>query len=183
MCVRQRRITADEDPTTGRSQMKIEHWIPPASSADHHLTWSNLLGVCLGASRESADGPPDRIVHHCDTSCGDHKLFLRPVEGQGPDPRNHLQYTKGGETKAAEGNARVDEDIRALNLNAWRLRRGREVVFEELWKQLERSGFATNELRRLARVHRIVAGTTAPEHAEFVRYHLRKKLRSRGETE
>jgi len=179
----QRRITADDDPTTGHSQMKIEHWIPRASSKDHHLTWSNLLGVCLGVSRESAEGPPDRMTHHCDTSRGNHKLFLHPVQGQGPDPREHLRYTKGGEVKAAAENARVEDDIRALNLNAWRLRRGREVILEELWKQLERSDFATNELRRLARVYRIVTGTTVPEHAEFVRYHLLKKLRSRGETE
>ncbi len=179
----QRRITAGEDPTTGRSQMKIEHWIPRTVSADHHLTWSNLLGVCLGVSRESADAPPDRMTHHCDTSRGDHKLFLHPVQGQGPDPRDHLQYTKGGEVKAAAKNAHVEGDICALNLNAWRLRRGREVVFKELWERLERSGFSTNKLRRLARMHRIVAGTTVPEHAEFVRYHVLKKLHSRGETE
>jgi hypothetical protein len=123
------------------------------------------------------------MAHHCDTSRGDHELFLHPVEGQGPDPRHHLQYTKGGEVRAAQGNVRVEEDIRALNLNAWRLRRAREVVFKELWERLESSGFATNDLRRFARAHRIVPGTTVPEHAEFVRYFLLKKLRSRGETE
>ena len=91
----QRRITAGEDPTTGRSQMKIEHWIPRAVSADHHLTWSNLLGVCMGVSQESADPLPGHHAHHCDASRGDRTLFLHPVEGQGPDPREHLQSACG----------------------------------------------------------------------------------------
>jgi uncharacterized protein (TIGR02646 family) len=179
----QRRITIDEDPVTRLSLMKIEHWIPRATSPEHHLTWSNLLGVCMGASQESADARPGQHAHHCDASRGDRILFLNPVDGQGPDPRAHLRYTKGGEVKAEAGHARVDDDIRALNLNAWRLRRARETVFDELWKRLERSGFATGELRRVARLYRIVAGTTVPEHAEFVRYHVLKKLRSRAETE
>jgi uncharacterized protein (TIGR02646 family) len=179
----QRRINADEDRTTGRSRMTIEHWIPRATSPDHHLTWSNLLGVCMGVSQQSADVRAGHHAHHCDASRGDRILFLHPVDGQGPDPREHLRYTKGGQVNAEAGNARVEGDIRALNLNAWRLRRAREAVFEELWKRLERSYFATSELRRIARAHRIVAGATVPEHAEFVRYHVLKKLRSRGDTE
>lgn len=43
--------------------------------------------------------------------------------------------------------------------------------------------FSTAALRRVARQHRIVAGETAPEHAEFVRYHVLRKLRQRGEAE
>ena len=178
----QRRITADEDPATRRSQMKIEHWIPRAGSADHHLTWSNLLGVCLGVSREPADRPPDRMTRHCDTSRGDHKLFLHPVQGQGPDPREHLRYTQAGVMEAAKPDARVDGDISALNLNARHLVRARKEVLDELRRQLERAEFATSELRRIAHAHRI-SGTRVPEHPELVRYYVRKKLRSRGEVE
>jgi len=179
----QRRIVTDEDRTTGLSQMKIEHWLPRSDSADHHLTWSNLLGVCLGVSRESADAPAGRSTHHCDTSRGDHALFLHPVQGQGPDPRDHLRYTKRGVVEAAKPNARVVADIGALNLNALRLVRAREAVFDAVWQRLHQAAFATSELRKIAHAHRIVAGTTTPEHAEFVRYHVLKKLRSRGETE
>jgi uncharacterized protein (TIGR02646 family) len=168
---------------TGVSRMKIEHWIPRATSPSHHLTWSNLIGVCMGVSQESADAPPGHKAQHCDASRGDRSLFLHPVEGQGPDSREHLRYTQGGEVTGATGHAHVEDDIRALNLNAWRLRRAREVILDGLWKRLQRSKFATDELKRIARLHRIVAGTTVPEHAEFVRYHVLKKLRSRGEAE
>ena len=179
----QRRIATDTDPTTGLSRMKIEHWIPRSASAAHHFTWSNLLGVCTGGSQESSNVLLGQNAQHCDASRGDRPLWLHPVEGQGPDPRAHLQYTKGGEVKAASGNARVEDDIHTLNLNTWRLRRGRAAVFETVWKHLERSGFTTSELRRIAHLHRIVAGASVPEHAEFVRYHVLKKLRTRGETE
>lgn len=69
-----------------------------------------------------------------------------------------------------------------LNLNARQLVRGREAVFDEAWKRLERSKFAVGELRRMEQAHRIVAGVQAPEHSAFVRFHLLKKLRSLGHT-
>lgn len=185
----QRRIKAHEDPVTGRSQMKIEHWIPRAESEEHHFTWSNLLGVCLGISDDEAPPDPEHDASgaaplsktsHCDTSRRDRKLFLHPVQEQGPDPREHLQYTKGGRVEPRGPDPRVVDDIDALNLNARRLVRAREAVLDAAWKQLKRAGFALGELRRLEQAHLIVPGTTAPEHAEFLRYHLRKKLRSLG---
>jgi len=55
--------------------------------------------------------------------------------------------------------------------------------FTDARRRLARSQFATGELRRMAKQHRVVAGTSVPEQAEFVRYHVLKKLRQRGETE
>jgi uncharacterized protein (TIGR02646 family) len=175
----QRRISLDTDPTTGRSQMKIEHWTPRATSDEHHLTWSNLLGVCMGTSMESAD-TPGHVTQHCDSSRGNQPLFLHPVEGRGPDPTEHLRYTKNGNVEAAAPDVRVDGDIRALNLNARRLVRGRAAVLDIAWKRLERSAFAIGELRKFERANQIVAGTAAPEHAEFLRYHIRRKIRRLG---
>lgn len=82
----------------------------------------------------------------------------------------------------ARPDARVEADIATLNLNARRLVRGREAVFNAACDRLKRAGFAVGELRRLEQAHRIVGGTAVPEHehAEFLRYHLRKKLRSLG---
>jgi uncharacterized protein (TIGR02646 family) len=178
----QHRIKADNDPATGRPQMKIEHWLPRADFPEHHLTWSNLLGVCLGGAH---DGPEPRGNHalHCDASRGNLPLFLHPVDGQGPDPREHLSYTKNGRVEPRQPDARIDADIRALNLNAVRLTRARKAVFDALWEHLKRSDFATSALRRLARDHRLTPGTQARDHSELVRYHVLKKLRQRGETE
>ncbi len=179
----QRRIAAAIEPATGRSRMKIEHW---AARSDHgedrQLAWSNLLGVCLGGAPATSDAGPSPIVRHCDESRGARPLFLHPVDGQGPDPRTHLRYGKDGNVEPAP-DARVEADIVALNLRAARLRRGRAAVLDALWDRLRREDFSTAALRRVARQHRIVAGETAPEHAEFVRYHVLRKLRQRGEAE
>lgn len=177
----QRRITVDADPATGTSQMKIEHWTPQSAPTTRPLAWSQLLGVCLGVTREAALGAPVRTTQHCDTSRGDRKLFLHPVDGQGPDPRELLRYTKRGVVEPATPDARVADDIQVLNLNARRLVRAREAVFDAAWKRLERSGFAAHEIRRLEKAHRIVTGSSTPEHAEFVRYHLNKKLKALGQ--
>lgn len=182
----QRRITMDEDAETGRSQMKIEHWLPrnPAGSdartetTDHQLLWSNLLGVCLG--RSSDPGAPSVRISHCDDSRGNAELFLHPVDGQGPNPRDHLRYTQGGVIEPIKPNPRVESDIRTLNLNAPQLQRGRREVLDAVRQRLDRAGYSLNELKKLADEHRISPGTTTPEHAEFVRYYVLKKLQSRG---
>jgi uncharacterized protein (TIGR02646 family) len=183
----QRRITLDEDPRTGRSQMKIEHWLPrnPAepdarTGTDHHLLWSNLLGVCLGVS--SDPGAPSARISHCDTSRGNAELFLHPVDGQGPDPRDHLRYTQGGVVEPIKPNPRAEADIRALNLNAPQLQRGRREVLDEVRRRLDRAGYSLSALKKFAHDHRISSGTLTPEYAECVRYHVLKKLRIRGES-
>jgi hypothetical protein len=105
---------------------------------------------------------------------------LHPVEGRGPDPTEHLRYTKNGNVEAAAPNVRVDGDIQALNLNVRRLVRGRAAVLDAAWEHLKRCNFAVGELRKLEQAHRIVASTTVPEHAEFLRYHIRRKIRRLG---
>lgn len=183
----QRRITADEDAQTGRSQMKIEHWLPrnPAGSdarsgtTGHHYLWSNLLGVCLGVS--SDPGSPSVRISHCDTSKDNAELFLHPVDGQGPDPRDHLRYTPGGAVEPIKPNPRVEADIRTLNLNAPQLQRGRREVLDAVRKRLDQAGYSLSALKKMDHDHRISAGTLTPEYAESVRYYVLKKLRSRGE--
>jgi uncharacterized protein (TIGR02646 family) len=183
----QRRIDTEED-RCGLSRMKIEHWIPrrPQEAAESRdpadLRWSNLLGVCLGVSAASSEVRSRRNTH-CDTHRGNAELFLHPVEGQGPDPREHLRYTGAGVVESARSHARVEADIRALNLNAPQLVRGRLEALDVVRERLGRSEFATSELKRIARTCKISSGVRAPEHAEFVRYHVVKRLRSRGETE
>lgn len=107
--------------------MKVEHWRAQSSGEDD-LRWTNLLGVCPGDERlETGAHHGER---HCDTSRGDQTLFLHPVEGQGPSPRDHLRYSASGEVspKDTARQRSVSADIEALNLNAARLRRGRRGV-------------------------------------------------------
>lgn len=177
-----------EDSAAGISQMKIEHWNArnpePGTGLknhSHHFLWSNLLGVCPGVSAEQGT-PANRNVAHCDTSRHNAALFLHPVEGQGPDPREHLRYTKDGYVASSVQNDLIDKDIVVLNLNADPLVRTREAVLEEVWKKLKRANFAIGALRKLEQSLKITRGVQARPYAEFLRYHVRKKIHQQGHT-
>lgn len=172
-CQRRIRASADANP-----KMKIEHWLArnTAGAPTHEFEWNNLLGVCAG------DTLGER---HCDTSRGDRPpvaqgLYLHPVQGQGPDPREHLRYTRIGEVLSERKSPQVEDDIATLNLNARVLRRAREAVLDRLEQTLTRRGFTPANLRRVLAEHRIEPGTTAPEHSEVVRYYVSRKLRRQG---
>ena len=166
--------------------MKIEHWIARNAGPDehlenddHHFLWSNLLGVCPRVSLEP-NTRENRNVPHCDTSRGNARLFLHPVDGQGPDPRAHLKYTTDGHVVPSVQNELVDNDIETLNLNAVPLVRAREATFYEAWKDLKKTNFAIGDLRRLEQRLRIIPGVQQRAHAEFLRYHVCKKIRQKG---
>ncbi len=171
----QRRIPAKD------GRMKVEHWHPQSTGKDDRR-WSNLLGVCLGD--EAAESGSTRGERHCDTARGNAALFLHPVEGRGPDPREHLGYTAGGEARPSQDNpetaAAVTGDIHTLNLNARRLRRARDEVYEELKKRLDKAGWTEGALRAEYDAARIQPGVRALPQCEVVRYHLRRWARKRN---
>lgn len=161
--------------------MKVEHW-QAQSTGQNQLRWRNLLGVCLGdAAIETGSAAKEQ---HCDTSRGDAKLFLHPVEGEGPSPREHLRYTPTGEVRASENkpelSERVQSDISALNLNANRLRRARLAVFDALCERLDKDKFSKAALAAELRAASIEPNVPASEHCEMVRYHLQRWARKNG---
>lgn len=125
------------------------------------------------------DGSADTVAdsRHCDVSRGSASLFLHPVEGQGADPHVHLTFTKNGRVEAIDGRAHAD--VLALNLNAAHLVRARAEIFELTWRRLRERGFGVQALRQWERAYEVQPGTRAREYGTFMRYHLRKKLRSR----
>ena len=173
----QRRIVPDLDVATGRPRMSIEHWVARATDPDEelHFRWANLLGVCLGGA-----GTPELT---CDKARGSRPLFLHPVADQGPDPIAYLRYLKNGTVEYQQATPHATDDIETLNLNADRLVRGRKAIYLREF-ELRLKGLTPAEtvraLRRIVREHTIVSGGVVPEHAEFVRFHARKKLRRYG---
>lgn len=171
----QRRIRSSD------KYMKIEHW-HAQSGGEGMLRWHNLLGVCLGDERKES-GIEDGELH-CDTVRGDAKLFLHPVEGQGPNPQEYLRYTSEGEARTAREKTEVAKavqgDIDALNLNARRLRRARTVVCDELRRRLDRAKWGVGALRAEYRAAAILPGSKAPEQCEVVRYHIRRWARQKN---
>jgi uncharacterized protein (TIGR02646 family) len=163
---------------TGDNRMKVEHWRAQSGGSDM-LRWNNLLGVCLGD--ESAETGSLKGERHCDTARGDAPLFLHPVEGQGPNPRDHLAYSAEGEVRPKDSPLRstVQRDIDTLNLNAVRLRRERRVVRDELWRRLEKVGWTAKALREEYRAAHVQPGVRAPAQCEVVRYHVERWARKR----
>jgi uncharacterized protein (TIGR02646 family) len=162
-------------------RMKVEHW-SAQSGGEGTLRWTNLLGVCLGD--EAAETGATTGERHCDTARGDKKLFLHPVEEQGPSPLQYLRYTDEGEARPSNENVDagdvVQEDIRSLNLNARRLRRARREVREALKQRLATAGWDAAALRAEYKAASIQPGVRAPEHCEVVRYHLQRWARKQN---
>jgi uncharacterized protein (TIGR02646 family) len=169
----ERRIPAKD------GRMKIEHWQAQAGG-EGPLRWRNLLGVCLGDERAETGAPEGE--QHCDTARGSAPLFLHPVEGQGPSPRDHLRYTSEGEVRPSQEGlaASVQRDIDVLNLNAARLRRARTVVYDVLKERLDKLGWTRQALQAEYRAAALLPGVKAIEQCEVVRYHARRWARGRG---
>jgi uncharacterized protein (TIGR02646 family) len=171
----QRRITV-----TGT--MKVEHWYA-RSLGGPHFQWSNLLGTCDGI----APGIPPRTYgrfsgspesqHHCDTERGNVTLYLHPVVGLGHDPQKYLRYKGDGRISATMDKA--EQDLSTLNLNATYLRRGRAMALEALKQRIDGKGWSLGTLRAEFKALEPKSGTTAPEHAEFLRYHLQKWIQKK----
>jgi len=171
----QRRIPSSD------GRMKVEHWRAQSGGSDM-LRWTNLLGVCLGD--ETTETGSLKGERHCDTSRGDVALFLHPVEGQGPSPRDHLTYSAEGEVRPKDSPLKksVKSDIDALNMNAVRLRRERRIVRDELSRRLERAGWTAKALRDEHRAAHLQPGVRAPAQCEVVRYHVERWARQRDLT-
>ena len=79
-CYCMRRISSEEraHPTKPDAppvvQMKVEHWKSQVAYLPLQLTWSNLLGACLGGMGAS---PRDQT---CDTRKGEDTLTLNPLD-------------------------------------------------------------------------------------------------------
>ncbi|HEX8109212.1 MAG TPA: hypothetical protein VF516_15870 [Kofleriaceae bacterium] len=76
----------------------------------------------------------------------------------------------------------VDKDIEALNLNAAPLVRARKAAFFAAWNDLKRANFAIGYMRKLEQSLRITPSVRARPYAEFLRYHVRKKIHQKGHT-
>jgi uncharacterized protein (TIGR02646 family) len=79
-CYCMRRISSDEKPHPAKLaapsvvQMKVEHWRSQVSYPTIQLSWSNLLGACLGNMGSS---PKDQT---CDTRKGEDAITFNPLD-------------------------------------------------------------------------------------------------------
>ena len=79
-CYCMRRISNEDRPHPTKLnappliQMKVEHWRSQDSYSTLQLTWSNLLGTCLGGMGSS---PKDQT---CDTRKGEAAITINPLD-------------------------------------------------------------------------------------------------------
>ena len=175
----QRRIPCTMNQTSSPG-MRVEHWLAQSSFKNSDLQWSNLLAVCPGNPRMESGTPSDEV--HCDSSRGNHPLFLHPVEGQGPDPLRHLSYNHEGKARPADTSCNqesVEIDIHQLNLNCHRLRQARRELHDLLVKKLQTEQFSPTALRQAYRKYAPRQGQPSPQFCEVARHYLRRWARKK----
>ena len=166
----QRRLPAEGDAAAAHG-FRIEHWEARSEElGDFH--WRHLLGVCSGDT-----SAPERMLH-CDQKRGNTPLFLHPVEGEGPSPRQHLRYLGDGTVRSDDAQAEKDVD-KTLNLNAGFLKRARREVVEALRLRLDKKGFSKHAITKELEACALRSGIAAPEQAEVARYYLERWLRKK----
>jgi uncharacterized protein (TIGR02646 family) len=145
--------------------MKIEHWQCQADHPGRQLSYSNMLGACLGGH-----GRPER-EQHCDTRKGNKGLCfsvcdpVRPIE-------QHIRFLGDGKISADE--PAIDGAINeVLNLNLPRLVSNRKAVLAAFQQRLQ-AGRRVDPVRELPRWDGSSPGEL-PEFSQVVVYWLQKK--------
>ena len=171
----------------GRPQsggMTVEHWIPRSGFDDDPpdakeeagtlaLTWTNLLGVCVGVSL--IDGGKEG---HCDEVRRNRKLYLHPAREKNLCLR--FKVTRRGElVPRDDDDHEALQDIETLGLNTARLRENRREILRRLQNALQRDGSDANLRSLWAKAVQPVGGLLPVLAADQARY-LARKLRARG---
>lgn len=132
-CFCMRRIASDA------AEMKVAHFVPRSVDSSLEMTWSNLLGACLGLADRSDRRPANQT---CDTRQKNQCLSIDPRKASIPSV---IEYSNNGRISIAssrcskETYAALQRDLdNTLNLNHPALCRARKEALEA----------ALNELRR-----------------------------------
>lgn len=122
-----------------KPKIEVEHFQSQDLFPKLDLLYSNLLGVCNGAS---VTYPENEKVHHCDKTKGEYGKMNGQVRLRKLDPRNItceqlLCYTPNGEILSINNDNDVTWDINeVLNLNNKALKNARKGVIDNVLKQM-----------------------------------------------
>jgi uncharacterized protein (TIGR02646 family) len=114
-------------------QMKIEHWRSQSRYPDQQLTYSNLLGACLGGQRSTPADERD-VDRHCDTSKGDKDLGMNPAS---EDVAGTISYLPDGRIRSSNDN--FDAELSSiLNLNSYAMVNRRKRAIASFLRLIEK---------------------------------------------
>jgi uncharacterized protein (TIGR02646 family) len=174
-CYCMRRISNDLRPNptaTPIVQMKVEHWKPQSTYPHLQLSWTNMLGACLGGI---GNAPADQT---CDTRRGQAPLLLDP---QSAAHLLTIKCSSGGLLSST--NPHIHSDIDGvLGLNHPILTNGRRAVIDSYISRIVRkyrdSTIPEKALRPLvAQLESPINGKLA-EHCSVLRLWARKRFGS-----
>jgi uncharacterized protein (TIGR02646 family) len=112
--------------------MKIEHWHSQARYPAEQLSYSNLLGACLGNDGQAWDH------QHCDTRKGARDFSRNPAN---PMPRVEDLIRFQGDGRIVSDNLAFDAELNeVLNLNEAFLRNSRKAVLDAFKDRLRKRG-------------------------------------------
>lgn len=129
--------------------MKIEHWAAQSKFPEQQMTYSNLLGACLGGE---GNRPADQ---HCDTAKGNQPLAIHPAD---PSKGCSALFNHASTGRIEGRTNEAKKDIETLNLNVNRLVEARKAVLLGLlaWFDLRKNRgrpLSKSEMLRKARFY------------------------------
>lgn len=164
-----------QEITPDEQKMKIEHWHSQSEYPDEQLDYTNMLGCCLGETKEHEYAKPKQ---HCDTARKNKVLKYNPSNPLHHDLLQIKYKQKDGEicSEDEEFNQQLND---VLNLNLAMLKNNRKTIIDEIIKQLDkqRGTVSAKFLQMLLAKYtqKSVDGKLQP-HCGIVRYYLEKKL-------
>ncbi|MEZ4471129.1 MAG: retron system putative HNH endonuclease [bacterium] len=168
-----RDVPAASERAPAAGGMKIEHRLARSTHPEATLSWSNLLGVCVGSTVPKAQ-------RHCDAARGAEPLHLNPTRL--PDLVDRFRYDALGRVRPADpDDAAAAADIETLALNAGRLMANRATVIRALQAQLRQDDSVASLRRLLSEATTPDEDGRLPTFAPVAESYLRQKLRSRGQ--
>lgn len=172
-CFCMRRIVSDA------AEMKVAHYVPRTVDSSLEITWSNLLGACLGI----ADGSDRRPTNQtCDTRQGSQQLRVDP---RNPSISDLIDYSSDGRISIArsvcneETCSALQRDLDVtLNLNHSTLRKARKEALETAVRELSRrkpeGPWKGRWLQN--RLHLLSDGALLPPFFGIIEHYLAKRI-------
>lgn len=160
--------------------MKVEHFKCQDNFGAMQLTYSNLLGACIGNEGQT------KIKQTCDTKKGNNDLTINPISIL-PTCETLFKYNADGEISSISDNAEINRQLNdVLNLNMQTLKDGRSEIYLEVQERVrleskrtkkDKASFVkflkqekTKWLERTDKKHR--------PYCSVAVYYLTKKIRS-----
>jgi uncharacterized protein (TIGR02646 family) len=150
-------------------RMKVAHWHSRTKYPMEQLTYSNLLGACLGGQGQR---PKDQ---HCDTRQGNEDLSRSPANA---DHQIDSFIRFEGDGQITSQDQIFDKEInQVLNLNLAFLKRERKAVLEGFQMTLKKRGLLKRTtLEKLLRDWNGESGGELRPYCQVIIYWLRKRL-------